>query len=499
MLAEAARRKQRKRFKAEDLCQRGRRTATEQLAFIRDPARRKVACCSRRAGKTTACAILLLAFALDKPESLSLYVTLTRLSGKRIVWRRLLKLNRQYELGGVANRSELSIAFPNGSEIRIMGCKDEAEADKIRGIDPAPSLVVLDEAQAFKPYVQELVDDALEPMVIETKGTIVLIGTPALVRAGYFYEACQGAPADMLERLNVAPPANDNPGDDEERAPAQWSVHHWTISENPFIDDVEDELAKLRARKKWTADHPTYQREYRGRWVTEHDALVYKFDHQRNGYETMPNVSGAEWRCVMGVDQGYHDADAITCTWFRPGKPGLWVEELHHERKQSGGDLVAAVDRAWQPFKGRCIGIVWDEGGGGIKSAEDARKLGLPVEAAQKGPGSVVAGVELTNTALVHGCLLVPLNGQAAADAPRVMWDPKARGVKFSERYHTDIWDAIRYSVRKLVGIVPLDRGVSLPIDATDEETERKVRATRIAARVKQNDRGWVDRALRRS
>jgi hypothetical protein len=59
-----------------------------------------------------------------------------------------------------------------------MGCKDETEAEKIRGIDPAPRLVVLDEAQAFKPYVQSLVEDALEPMLIETKGTMVLIGTP---------------------------------------------------------------------------------------------------------------------------------------------------------------------------------------------------------------------------------------------------------------------------------------------------------------------------------
>src|SRR5438105_2336924 len=167
---EGARRKSRRRFDADALCRRGKRTAVEQLGFIRDPSRWKVACCSRRSGKTHAAAILLTDFATSRPNSLALYVTLSRLSGKRIVWRRLLELNREFELGGEANRSELTISFPNGSEIRIMGAKDEAQCDTIRGIDPAPSLVVVDEAQAFRPYVQELVEDVLEPMLIETKG-----------------------------------------------------------------------------------------------------------------------------------------------------------------------------------------------------------------------------------------------------------------------------------------------------------------------------------------
>ncbi|MCA1824427.1 MAG: hypothetical protein LC640_09240 [Frankia sp.] len=496
--AEGAKRQTRKKFRPADLCRRGKRLAEQQLAFIADPARRKVASCSRRAGKTHACAILLLAFALERPESLALYVTLTRLSGKRIVWRRLLALNREYGLGGVADRGELTVTFPNGSEVRIMGCKDEAEADKLRGIDPSPSLVVIDEAQAFKDYVQDVVESALEPMLIETKGTMVLIGTPGPVRQGYFYEACQSAPAALLEQMNVAPPANDNGGEEEAQEDAAWSVHHWTIADNPFIDDVDDELAKLRRRKKWTADHPTYQREYLGRWVTESDALVYKYDHVRNGYQELPEHGGPEWRCILAVDQGYHDADSIARLWFRPKFPGVWVEEVHHERKASGGDLVAAADRWWQPVKGRCIAVVWDMGGAAEKNAEDARRLGLNIEAAEKGPGSKVAGVEMVNTALLHGCLLTPLDGWAASDAGKVTWDPKARGVKFSDRYHTDIWDAIAYGLRRIIGIVPLDRPAELPEVLTGSELEARraaaERAKRIAARGK--PKNWVKAAL---
>lgn len=500
LVEERARRSSRRKFRAEDLCRRGKRLATQQLAFIADPARWKVACCSRRAGKTHACAILLLWYALAKPDTLALYVTLTRLSGKRIVWRRLLKLNRDYALGGEANRSELTITFPNGSEIRVMGCKDESEADKIRGIDPAPTVVVIDEAQAFKDYVQELVEDALEPMLLETDGTMVLIGTPGKVRDGYFHRACQSAPEALRKAMNVAPPANDNAdeGDGDEDEGPEWSVHHWTIRDNPFIDRVEERLTRLRKRKAWTNDHPTYLREYCGVWVTEHDALVYKYDQERNGYTTLPDRTGLHWHCLVIVDQGYHDADAIAALWFRKGKPGVWMEELWHERKQSAGQLVETVKRVWGELKGRCIRIGWDEGGGGVKVAEDARKAGIPVEAVDKGPGSKIAGVEQTNTALQAGCLKVLANGHAAADAGRVTWDPKARGVKFSERYHTDIWDCANYGLRWLVGMVPLN----LPAEADPEVTEMEAwvaereEAARRRMRANRDRKNWVKRAL---
>lgn len=483
----AASRKTRQRFRAEDLCRRGRRAAVEQLAFIQDRARWKVACCSRRAGKTTACAILLLQYALEVPEAMCLYVTLTRLSGKRIVWRRLQKLNRDYGLGGHADRSELTLTFPNGSTIWVTGAKDEEQMEKLRGIDPAPRLVVIDEAQAFKDYVQELVDDVLVPMLIETKGTLVLIGTPGKIRSGYFHEACRSANDNMRAALNVEP-ANDN------GARRAWSVHHWTIRENPFIDDVDAELADIRRRKGWTPEAPTYQREYLGRWVTEHDALVYKYDVGRNGYRELPDHAGPEWRCALVVDQGYHDADAIGALWFRPHCPGVWLEELHHERKQSAGDLVAAAVRLWQPLRGRCIVVLWDEGGGGKKVAEDARRQGLPAEPADK--PAKVAGIELTNSALMTGCLKVPENGHAASDAGKVTWDPKARGVKLSERYHTDMWDVVVYGMRRLVGVVPLDRPAELPVHAGAEELAEAERSQRIRARVKENERSWVEKAV---
>jgi hypothetical protein len=451
---------------------------------------------------------MLLGYALAKPDTLALYVTLTRLSGKRIVWRRLNKLNREYGLGGKPDRAELTITFPNGSEIRVMGCKDETEADKIRGIDPAPSVVVLDEAQAFKDYVQELVEDALEPMLLETDGTMVLIGTPGKIRAGYFYEACQSATEAMRQVMNVAAPANDNAGDeddeDEDGGP-EWSVHHWTIADNPFIERVAEKLVRLRKKKRWTETHPTYQREYLGRWVTEHDALVYKYDQERNGYTQLPDLTSLEWRCVFIVDQGFVHSDALGALWFRPGKPGAWLEEISVQPKKTATELQEDARAAYETRKGRCVRFGWDEGGGGKKVAEDVRrgkpaegKRPLPVEPVEKGPGSKLAGIEATNGALVCGALKVPSNGQAAEDAGKVTWDPKARGVKLSDKYHTDVWDICNYGLRWISSMVPLDQPAELPKPIEPGELAALESAAAARARIAKNrsKRDWVKRAL---
>src|SRR5882762_9178451 len=87
----------------------------QQLAFVEDKAPFRTACTSRRAGKTEGASGALTKSALDKPGSVNLYITLSRINAKRIVWRTLKNLNAIWELGAEANETELSLAFPNGS------------------------------------------------------------------------------------------------------------------------------------------------------------------------------------------------------------------------------------------------------------------------------------------------------------------------------------------------------------------------------------------------
>jgi hypothetical protein len=486
-------------FCAEDVCTGpGRKRAgfVQQLAFVRDPARFKIACCSRRAGKTVAAAVILLLAALASPGRTCLYITLTRVSGKRIVWRTLLGLNRDFELGGVPNRSELTLTLPNGAVVWVGGAKDESELDKYRGTDKGYAVVVIDEAQAFAEYLEELIDEVLEPAIIETKGSIVLIGTPGRVRAGYFYEALRTGAPKLLEPMNVQP-ANDNAGEgDDEKTAHAWSVHHWTIGDNPHIDDVGDELARIRRRRRWSASHPTYQREYLGRWVADHEALVYRYDSERNGYDPATLArdffDGPLWRFVHFADVGTVDADAVGTLAYRKDQPWIWlVADEVVQRHRGSTTLVAEMRRRWEQYKGRTHGFVYDPGGGGAKSAIDAQEAGVPCEAADK--REKIAGIDDVNDDLEAGVIRIPLNSQAAADAAKVTWDPKARGVKIAGKYHTDIWDGIVYGHRKIgrssvLSIEEYKRRLALEADpVAKEEADRKARtAARVAAIAKQ-------------
>ena len=477
-------------FRAEDVClgRRGKRGGfVQQLRFVKDPARFKVACCSRRAGKTVAAAVILLLSALASPGRTALYITLTRKSGKRIVWSTLLQFNREFGLGGTPNRTDLTLELPNGATIWVGGAKDESQLDAYRGTAKGYSVVVIDEAQAFPEYLEQLVDEVLEPAIIETKGSIILIGTPGRVRSGYFYEILRTGAPELLEPMNVQP-ANDNGAeDDEQKAAHAWSVHHWTIHDNPHIADVPDELARIRKRRRWSESHPTYQREYLGRWVAEHEALVYKYDSVRNGYDPAqlgtPDLvpdrfDGPEWMFVHFADVGTVDADAVGTLAWREDQPWIWL--LPDEvlvRETGSAQLVKEMLRRWEQYKGRTVGFVYDPGGGGAKSAIDAQSVGVPCEAADK--QEKVAGIDDINDDLQAGVLRIPLNSQAAADAARVTWDPKARGVKIAGKYHTDIWDGLVYGRRRigrhaLISMEEWDRRQALEKDPKAREAARR-------------------------
>ena len=66
-------------------------TMPEQAAFIRDPARLKVAFCTRRAGKSYGEGRYLCQEAAATPNVSCLYIALTRLSAENIMWRDVLK------------------------------------------------------------------------------------------------------------------------------------------------------------------------------------------------------------------------------------------------------------------------------------------------------------------------------------------------------------------------------------------------------------------------
>jgi len=110
----------------------------KQLKFIQDPAKFKTAVCSRRAGKSISCAADLISTAIEFPKTVSVYITLSRITAKRIIWRALLDIIEEFKMEVDLDRTDLSIRFRNGSIIYVSGAKDETEIEKLRQPECSP-------------------------------------------------------------------------------------------------------------------------------------------------------------------------------------------------------------------------------------------------------------------------------------------------------------------------------------------------------------------------
>lgn len=394
----------------------------KQDKFGLDKARYQTAVCSRRAGKSIGAAARLIAAALSRPNSVALYVTLSRANAKRILWQALLELNREYGLGGEPKESELRMVFPNGANIYLSGASDKTEVDKFRGL--ALVLVLVDEAQALPSYLKQLVDEVLAPALMDFDGQLVLIGTPGPVPSGYFYEC------DMSQT---------------------WSHHSWTVFDNPWIErkskkTPQQHLEEELKRRGVTVDDPVIQREWFGRWCYDPSSLVFRYNAQVNHYDSLPGAQ-RPWEYVIGVDLGFDDADAVCVLAWSESSPNLYLVEENVMAKQGITELANVLRSAWDKYSP--LGVVADMGGLGKKIADElTRRTGIPMEAADK--ERKLEHIELLNDALRTGRMFAKKESRFAQDCLLVEWDKSnPEKPKISERFHSDICDAVLYAYRK--------------------------------------------------
>jgi len=396
----------------------------EQLLFIKDKAKFKAAVCSRRSGKTVACAAHLIYEAINKPNRVSIYITLSRLNAKRIIWNELTQINHRYKLGGSPNEAELSLRFPNGSTIYLSGAKDKSEIEKFRGL--AISLCYIDECQSFRSYIKELIDEVIGPALMDYAGSLCLIGTPGAVPAGYFYDCAVKS--------------------------EHWSKHGWTFWQNPHIELKSGEkhdviLNRELQRRGVLATEPSIQREWFGRWVIDIDALVFKYDPVRNDFETVPAFK--KWETVIGIDLGHDDADAICVLGWNEFDRRIYLIHEDIQTRQSITTLsekISSLISIHNPLK-----VVMDTGGLGKKIAEEIRKrYTLPIHAAEK--SRKFEYIELVNDALRTGRLFAKKSSRFAQDALILEWDQDkttADRKVISDAYHSDICDSVLYAYRE--------------------------------------------------
>lgn len=395
----------------------------KQLVFVDDPSAFKVAVCSRRSGKTTACAAHLIATAISAPDINALYITLTRDTAKRIIWKELRRINKEYELKAKENETELTMTFPNGSVIYLSGCKDSSEIEKFRGV--AIKLCYIDECQSFREYIRELIDDIIAPALFDYAGSLCLIGTPGPIPTGFFHECSVKSET--------------------------WSKHSWTLWDNPHLPlksgiSQQQLLERELKRRGVTPEDPSIQREFFGQWMLDSDSLLIRYDASKNHFQDLiPNI---KYDYIMGIDIGYKDADAICVIAWSEHDPVTYLVEEVINTKQGVTELVQQIQELDKKYK--VSKMVMDFGGLGKKIGEEMiRRHSVPVEAADK--VRKMENIEFLNDALRSGRFKAKSNSRFAQDSYMVEIDrdkSTPERIAVSNRYHSDIIDAVLYAFK---------------------------------------------------
>lgn len=394
----------------------------KQRSFVCDPSRRKIALCSRRAGKSHGILAWLIDGALDDAGGLSVYIARSKGDARRILQPAIdLFTNRYPELALKLREIDGQLLLVVGltrHSIWLAGCKDQSEIGKFRG--PKYKRAAIDEAQEYGAWLRELVRDSIEPALIDKSGHLLLAGTPSPIPAGLFYEHSTG-----------------------DGAP-QWPTHHWTIFDNPHIPNAAEEVELFCQTYALNKESATYRREYLGQWVRDEGALVYPYSAALNA--VTPDQVPDGLRHILSIDFGFGNATAFTILGIRTAFPEVWVLRAWKLTGLIPSAAAAHVERLREEF-GAGLQIIGDEGGLGKGYAEEMRqRYGIGIVAAEKSKKrafqEIVAGELRSGTVKIVARACAQLLDEICL----LQWGP-GRAAE-DPRFENDCADSLLYGVR---------------------------------------------------
>ena len=243
-----------------------------QQAIVNDPSRFRVVIAGRRFGKSHLALRELARFARF-PDQKVWYVANTRQQAKAVIWGKLKK-----KLGKVGwirntNESELTLTLVNNSEITL---KSAEVGDSLRGV--GLNFLVCDEFANFEPNVYF---EILRPMLSDTNGHALFIGTPA---------GASNWAKDLYDYHLTRP---------------GWSSHQYTTIQGGNVSAEEIEQARLDLAPR------VFRQEYEASFETPSSIIFNEFgehnikpvDRPRADYE--PIIANIDFNitpisCVIG-------------------------------------------------------------------------------------------------------------------------------------------------------------------------------------------------------
>ena len=297
----------------------GRLFEKQKYVFNDNTSRKIVEMCSRRAGKTENNADLLLKYACESNTPV-LYVNLTFENAVSQIFQIILDEAKRVDLMVArSSKSEGLISFANGSTIKLKGNKDKSEADKLQGFKY--KCVIIDEAQS-QCNMNYLIDTIINPMLMDFEGSVlILTGTPPRRKGTYFEMAF------------------NNPS---------WTKYHWTMKDNPFIKNVDEEITRVCDEKGVTPDSPFIQREYFGQIAYDTEAQVFK------GYKVYKGAVPSNFvptHIYEGVDFGYADYNGIVTMAANVEQRQAYIIYERKFNKATVSDIINSVREGFENGK----------------------------------------------------------------------------------------------------------------------------------------------------
>jgi hypothetical protein len=430
----------------------------EQLALMDDPCRFRSVLCNRRAGKTTAFAVILLSACLRRPESLVAYVTMTKGVAKRNIWGMLRKYDEVYELGIKWNNTELSGVFQNGSKFFLAGADNTGEVDKLRGV-PLDG-VIFDESKSFPTgnandpdsgLFQELMDEVVGPTLSDRMGWMMMGGTPGCILAGPFYKATSPSSFFIQDRIDgtrhaISRPYTQRKDPEWDGVAFEWSHHRWSSRENAAMPHIWAEQLNEKKRKGWSDDAPVWRREYLAEWVADDNGMVYRYLAERDSWTPDPESdnefglpSGHDWRYVLGADLGYDDDFAIEVGAYSDTHPQFFEVYDFASPGFTVSDVARKIREVEAKF-GEFEMMVGDSAGlGKAIFAELAEVHGIVIEPAKKRDKR--DHIEILNSNLMSGLVKIRAGSRLGHQMTYLQWGEDGRKEdKAFPNHNCDAW-----------------------------------------------------------
>lgn len=333
-----------------------------QKTVASSPARFKILRCGRRTGKTYFIIIDSLSLALKYPNLSLAYIGLTYGHAKDVVWEDYLKVAGA--LIEYKNSQELLIRLHNGSRIKLYSWDS---IDNMLG--KKYHKVYCDEAAVPKNF-KKAWDDVIEPTLLDFHGEAWITSMPR--GKGQFKQLI-----------------------DESKKKADWEDFHYTSYDNESIPDVKADLD----RKRKDISPSVFAQQYLAEF-TDLQGRIYTEFKRDDAIKEIP-FEPVKWG--LSIDFGYNHPLAAYLYAIGSDDSVHVYKELYQRRLDDEQRLQAIQ----QLVDDKPISMAVGDSEDPIAIINLNKGLGFKVEAAVKGKGSRVAGINQVKSGFHSGRLTV--------------------------------------------------------------------------------------------